>query len=307
MSNQHYIPRLILNKFKSKLCLYNVKTGEYKVDVPVADAYSEENFYGEVIEEKLNKLVESQFGGLLANKLLPCDGALCLYRHQVELIKKFLLISLLRCPEGETFAISERNTVENGLGGLKRLCPFVERKIDGETDREYWLRTLNVLLDSDGTPESILKHPDKTYSAWRWAFLMKGAYLAFWDAPKGEEFVITDIGMTSENEKGWNGVTVHNHKKLDYMGEVLKAACSHGSSWEIEKAEKDLILQGNFGENFMMFPISSKRMIVLISPYFKRIHEWNGFGVSPVSLYELTNMQNPDLFAPNRNEYKHVL
>ena len=42
--------------------------------------------------------------------------------------------------------------------------------------------------------------------------------LLFWDAPsERDEFVITDIGMTSENEKGWNGITTHNHKKMDYI------------------------------------------------------------------------------------------
>jgi hypothetical protein len=305
MSNNHYVPKLVLKKFKNKLCLYNVRTGEYKENVSVEDAYYEENLYDDETEAKLNRLVESQFGGLLANKLLVSDNGICLYRHQVSLIKKFLLISLFRCRDGEKFASFEKNTVENGCGGLSSLCPFEERTIDGETDYEYWIRTLNVILDSDGTPENILEHPLKTYSAWRWAFLMKGAYLAFWDAPAGEEFVITDEGMTSENEKGWNGITVHNHKKLDYMNSVLKEVSNRGSKRDIEKAMQDIEVQANFGENFMMFPISAKRMIVLISPYFKKIYEWGVFGVPPIPFGELTNMSNPDLFAPNKNRYKH--
>ena len=37
--------------------------------------------------------------------------------------------------------------------------PFKEKTIDGETPFDYWMRTLNVILDSNGTPEDILKHP----------------------------------------------------------------------------------------------------------------------------------------------------
>ena len=41
--------------------------------------------------------------------------------------------------------------------------PFIEKEIASETNNDYWLRTLNVILDTDGSPEEILKHPDKTY------------------------------------------------------------------------------------------------------------------------------------------------
>ena len=68
-----------------------------------------------------------------------------------------------------------------------------------------------------------MNHPDKTYPAHRWSQIIAAGYLAFWDSEyKHDEFVITDIGMTSENEKGWNGVTVHNSKKLLFLIDLLK-------------------------------------------------------------------------------------
>jgi len=75
--------------------------------------------------------------------------------------------------------------------------PFEERQIEGETDYQYWMRTLNVILDTNGTQEEILKHPNKTYPAYRWSGVIMAGYLAFWDSEfKHDEFVITDIGMT---------------------------------------------------------------------------------------------------------------
>ena len=95
--------------------------------------------------------------------------------------------------------------------------------------------------------------------------------MAFWDAPnERDEFVITDIGMTSENEKGWDGVRVHNMKKTGFMRSVFGKAIEEKVSNDIlQQIYSDLHAQNNFSENFMMFPISSKRMIVLISPFFK--------------------------------------
>ena len=197
MSNNHYVPRLILRKFSDKLDLYNVKTGEFKENISVEHAYSKGNFYDEKTEEKLNKRIESQFGNLLSNVILKQDKEISLSRQNLLLVKKFLMISIIRSIKGEECMEKEKN--------LYNLCgapaPFEEKQIMGETSFEYWIRTLNVILDTDGTPQQILDHPDKTYSAHRWACIVNGAYLAFWDAPSDrDEFVITDIGMTSENE-----------------------------------------------------------------------------------------------------------
>jgi hypothetical protein len=78
------------------------------------------------------------------------------------------------------------------------------------------------------------------------------------------------------------------HEKLP--DEILKAICS---DWDA---------QNNFSENFMMFPISSKRMIVLISPFFKLKDKYADFAPPP-KLEELTVIPNPKLFEPNRNSY----
>lgn len=296
MSNNHYVPRLILRKFGDKLSLYNVKTGELKENIPPEHAYAIQGFYDNETEKKLNLKIESQFGGLLANLILKRENEISLSRANVLLIKKFLLVSMIRSVQAEHWVQRERM--------FYKLCPpapFEEKQIEGESPNEYWLRTINVILDTDGTPQQVRNHPDKTYPAYRWACIVNSAYLSFWDAPSNrDEFVITDIGMTSENEKGWDGVRVHNRKKLDYIAKLLE---STNDKSERENLSKLLNTVTSFSENFQMFPISSKRMIVLISPFFKFRYFRKSLGVPVPNLSDLTVIPNEKLFEPNRNHY----
>ena len=173
MSSCHYVPRLILRKFSDRLSLYNVKTGELKENIPLEHAYAIENFYDAETEKKLNLRIESQFGGLLSNLILKRDKEISLSRANVLLVKKFLLISILRSIQGEDFMQAEKYfyaqlnslakcyTESQGLPFNEDayVPPFVEKQIDGATSFEYWMRTLNVILDTNGTPQQILEHP----------------------------------------------------------------------------------------------------------------------------------------------------
>lgn len=292
--SNHYVPRLILRKFSKKLCLYNVKTGELQENVSPEHAYAHNNLYDIDIERSLNEKIESQFGNLLSNIILKADKEINLTRSQLFVIKKFLLVSVLRTMQSKEFLQREKEL-------SKLLLPqFEEKIIDGETPFKYWMRTLNVILNTDGTPQEILKHPDKTASAFRWSKIVNSAYIAFWDSNEKDKFVITDIGMTSENEKGWDGVRIHNYKKRIWLMQLLFSARS--------EFEKNSIMEINnsmsgFTENFMMFPISSKRMIVLICPFYK--HRWNykNAGLKVPELDTLTVIPNESLFEPNSNKY----
>lgn len=313
--NNHYVPKLILRKFSDKLSLYNVKTGELKENISIENTYAIEDYYDNETEKNLNKKIESQFGNFLSNYILRGNDEIVLHRDKLKLIKKFLLISIMRVYD-EAFFEGERNYYVKKKEFSKQYCknnnieyeekydqpPFEEKQIEGETLYQYWLRTLNVILDSDGTPEEILKDPNKTYAAHRWACIVKYAYLAFWDAPKNskDEFIITDVGMTSENEKGWNEI-IGNRKKTNWLMSLLEKT-------EDEKIRESIwktaLRTAYFHENFQMFPISSRRMIVLISPFFKIRRELQKKGYKALPLDHITAMPNEDLFAPNRNHYE---
>ena len=311
--NSHYVPVQTLKRFGERLCLFNVKTGEYFENVKLKRAFSRKGFYSSEIEEELNYKIENQFGALFANKLANCENTVELSREELRIVKKFLLISVVRSMGSEEYLEKEKHYYEDlekswllfakqkGISDEDAVknapkAPFIEEQIDGETPFDYWMRTLNVILESDGSPESIEKIPNKTYPAYRWAEVINNGYLAFWDSDYlSSEFVITDVGMTSENEKGWNGINNHNRKKIDFMNGLLSAEKDERMKIEIYKC---MYLQRCFSENFMMFPISAKRMIVEISPFYKFRKYYSYRYVMP-RLEELTEMVNEDLFSPN--------
>lgn len=312
MSNSHYVPRLTLRKFADKLCLFNVRTGKYIENIKIEKAFTEQNFYTDDVEEKLNRKIESQFGNLFSNKLCKNIDKIELKRDELNLIKKFLLISVIRSLGSEEFLQNEKNYYSNLNNYSKKMAsekgieykkiepPFIENEIENESSFDYWMRTLNVILDTNGTPNEILKHPNKTYPAHRWATVINNGYLAFWDSEYiHDEFIITDIGMTSENELGWNGITVNNHKKTDFLLSLFNKAKTPQEQMLIYQIME---LHSCFTENFMMFPISSKRMIVLIDPFYK-FRIFNKAIYSMPKLEELTKMPNEDLFYPNTNRY----
>ena len=317
MVNSHYVPMQTLRRFGNKLCVFNVRTGEYFENINIDKLFSEKGFYTSEIEDKLNKRIESQFGNLFANKLMKCEETVELSRDELYLIKKFLLISVIRSLGNEEFMQKEKHfyeglqshwlefAKEKGVSreeALKNMpqAPFTEKVIEGESSYDYWMRTLSVILDSDGTPQDILKHPDKTYPAHRWAEVVNNGYVAFWDSNyERDEFVVTDIGMTSENEKGWNGVTVHNKKKTDFLSNLLMNEKDDVMKINIYR---NMHMHRNFSENFMMFPISARRMIVEIDPFYKFRIAFKDRYKMP-ALDELTEMANEELFYPNENKY----
>ena len=312
MKNSHYVPRFILKNFSEKLCLYNVKTGELKNNVKLEKAYAEKGFYSDEIEDKLNLNLESRFSQLLIQKILKSENSIELSRAELKLVKKYLLVSIIRSLGNEEFMQKEKRFyddltdmyIKKGLSeeeaAKATVRPFEEIKMPNETSFDYWMRTIDVILDTDGSPEEILKHPNKTYPAYRWAMVINAGYLAFWDSEyKRDEFVITDIGMTSENEKGWNGVTIHNTKKINFLLSLLHA---EKNEWLKIEICKQLNFVKAFHENFQMFPISAKRMIVEIAPFYKFRHVYKNLYLMP-ELADLTELVNEKLYEPNEVNY----
>ena len=312
MANSHYVPQMTLRRFRDKLCLFNVQTGEFKENVTIEKAFCEKEFYTDEIETKLNSKIESTFANLLNNKILRADKKIKLKRDEVLLIKKFLIISVIRSMGSEEFVQHEKHFYEDldnlgkqyaqthHLDYVKIEPPFQEKEIAGETSFDYWMRTINVILETDGSPEQILQHPDKTYPAHRWATVINNGYIAFWDSEfDHDEFVITDVGMTSENEKGWNGITIHNVKKSEFLRNIYQNAKTKSEQQSIARL---IFMHNQFTENFMMFPISAKRMIVEIDPFYKFRIEASGLYKMP-ELDSLTMMPNENLFYPNQVKY----
>ena len=303
MAKNHYVPQLILKKFSNsnngRICIYNIKTGELLENVNCKNHFFEKDIYTDEVEKKFNEKIESAFGDFLSNFVLKQQEKVILNRKQLRLIKKFLLLSVFRSKSSMEFISKERDSYQI-FKNLPSFKSFEDTEIKNENDEAYWMRTLNVILDSDGSPESILRHPLKTFVAYRWSLVINAGYLAFWDSKTDkDDFVITDIGMTSENEKGWNGINIYNFKKTQSIAKYIEKS--------VNKDEQILLMNSlgmcsYFHENFQMFPISSNRMIVLISPYFKLYYTNQNKNLPALS--DLSYLDNDKLFLPNDVNYK---
>lgn len=354
MANNHYIPRLILRNFTTpnnilecgreinylkkhseKISIFNVKTNEIHLNEKIENIYCEKDLYDSELEKKFNLRLESQFGNFFNNIIKMKESEIILKRHEIMLIKKFLIISILRvknCSDSIRYNKDRRKNIDidkeilfaaargikltreeiecflkkdkNKLDGM-----YNEKVIEGETDVEYWYRTLNVILDTDGSSEQIKNHKYVTSTAIRWSKVVEAGYLAFWDSYEKNDFVITDVGMTSENEKTFNEV-VYNFQKTNQLNEIAlnlndNKVVNPPRNFLFE-TNKQLYFNHNFHENFMMFPISSKRMIVLISPYFKFLEGFREHYKFTADYSSLTYITDTSIFQPNTNRYVNV-
>jgi hypothetical protein len=316
--NSHYVPQFILRHYGEHLCIYDVKAGKYEKGRNPDSLFCKQGLYPEDIEKSFANKIEQPFSRLMASKLLAEQKDIVLSWDEVMLIKKFFLLSTIRTEDSLGELAKERSFYDDmqtfliGLGLSKEEAkaseisvPFVEVGTKDLSDKEYCFRTLRCILDAkDINPETIAKTPNATYAAYRWSYVMYIGFVAFWDAsPYKDEFVISDVGMTSELETGCDGEAVHDHKKLLF---IIKTLSKYGP------LNKDLanyltfqsINQTYFHENFMMFPSSAKRMIVFINPFFKFRLETKKIGIDVPSLSSFTNIPNENLFSANDVEYK---
>ncbi|MDE6000886.1 MAG: DUF4238 domain-containing protein, partial [Clostridia bacterium] len=266
-SNNHFVPRLILRRYKERLSVYNIRTGELKENNKLEDIFSEQKLYDEDIEIKLGQNVESPFANILTQKILKAEVGeeIEITRKELNIIKKFLLTEQMRIfiNEGKYSALEKYLTAVQAASGRK--YPFEEKVVENETVETRWQRNLRVIVEcSDIT--HIHEHELCTYEIYRWAQIYNLGYLAVWDSTSsGEDFIVSDIGMTSEVEPSFVKIGLEVEKK-NYL---LKAMQKTNKVSELELYNGLLKAQLDFHENFYMFSISKNRMIVVINPFFR--------------------------------------
>lgn len=313
--NSHYIPQEILDRFsdrKGNLSVFRIPEQKLVPAVSARNVFSEKGFYSGSLESLFGEKLEGRFGRLLTGKLLRKDGKIFLLRGEMLLLKKFLLASLLRT-KGVAEFVEEEKELQQIEGKLfpvvpgdprdPFLPPFEERRIEGESDEAYWERTLRCVLASEtGLPEDLAKDPLCTIMAWRWASTVNSGFVAFWDSDgSNDEFMITDVGMTSENEVGWSE-TSPNHLKMDAL--VGLSTGDRQSVYAPQSFWRMAVATVFFHENFMVFPMSAKRSVVLVSPFFRLESDFKiSLDGLVGGLRNLTNIGDPRLFCPNEVIY----
>lgn len=294
--NNHYVPRLVLRRFADKVSVYNIKTGELAENKRLEKVFALSELYSEEVEKELAEKIESPFALILNNKILSSKVGdnIEITRKELNIIKKFLLVSQMRVfvEEGK-FSILEKGLTQ----AMKKMgieFPFEEREIS-ETVEQRWLRNIKVVVECQDLSK-IQEHELCTYEIYRWAQIYNAGYMAIWDGKNsGEDFIITDIGMTSEVEPSYVKIGLETDKKNYLMKRILEE-----TNLLVKQNLLNLLYaQVNFHENYYMFSISKNRMIVIINPFFRMYDKKEKLGVPNIWP---TEIQDRKLFEKNKSE-----
>lgn len=111
--------------------------------------------------------------------------------------------------------------------------------------------------------------------------------------------IICRKGWQTGTEFALKRTTVHNTKKTKFLIKLFELEKDERMRQEIYK---QLNFVMSFHENFEIFPISAKRMIVEIAPFYKFGQAYKDIYPMP-KLETLTELVNENLYAPNENKY----
>lgn len=261
--NNHYIPQFILRQFGETINVYDVRSREIKKDQQTFRIFSERKIYPAELEKDIGYKLESPFAKLFHDKLMlgQSGSKITLTRKDLRLMKRFFLLETVR-----VISMKIIGTYEKSFAELYRTYfpGFKEKLISGETVEDRWHRNIKVFVETDDL-RKVEEHPLCTYEILKWSYIFNSGYFAFWDcAGSGVDYIISDIGMTSEVEpsKLKDGF---EHTKKD---ELLRLIEREISSDKKEAYQNLLSTQSLFHENFYMFPLSKNRMIVTVNPFF---------------------------------------
>lgn len=301
-NNNHFVPRLVLRRYKERLSVFNIKTGKLKENNKLENIFSEQKLYDEDIEIKLGQNVESPFANILTQKILRTvvGEEIELTRKELNIVKKFLLTEQMRVfiNEGKYSALEMYLTAIQKVSGIK--YPFEEKVIDSETVETRWQRNLRVIVECSDLMH-IHEHELCTYEIYRWAQIYNSGYLAIWDSTEsGEDFIVSDIGMTSEVEPSFVKIGLEVEKRNYLLNAIQNAK---------KISEQDLYYsllnaQMNFHENFYMFSISKNRIIVVINPFFRLYSDRQFAEETKVPKPDIwpTKIMDRKLYAKNRSQ-----
>src|SRR5690554_3015299 len=137
--DHHYVPKLILRKFDERLNTFNLKTGEVRISSSkLKNTFSADYLYSQEIENLFNEKIESEFANILNNKILSTENEITLERVELNIVKKFLLLAMIRTLDSERYIKQRNKSVDYSL---KQILNFEEQNVEGISDFDYWMRT----------------------------------------------------------------------------------------------------------------------------------------------------------------------
>ena len=261
--NNHYIPQFILREFGDTINVYDIKNKTLKQNQQTYRVFAERQIYPAGLEKDIGYKLESPFAKLFHNKLMTgkSGSTITLTRKELLLMKRFFLLETIRIVSMKEIFELEKTSSEF----YRSLFPnFTELQIKDETAESRWHRNIKVIVDTEDL-HKVSVHPLCTNEILKWSYIFNSGYFAFWDCTEsGVDYIISDIGMTSEVEPS-KLIVGFEHTKKDELIRLIERE----TNTEKKAAYQNILsTQALFHENFYMFPLSKNRMIVTVNPFF---------------------------------------
>lgn len=306
----HYVSQFIIKRFSNAINVFDVHSGKIDESKRPHKVFYKNDIYDEEVEKLVNCKIESRVSNILNKKIL-IEGDVILTRTELETLKRYMLICSVRTQSEEHFCKIlkgfESNAdkyiiIHNEYSSLKKTRDL------NLSDNELYLRTLKVFAKTSNIRDIVL-NPLATREMLAWAMPFLESYIAFWDAPKDKEFILTDCGMCSEYE-GFHMIT--GGIDISKMSYIIKQIKSGKYQYGGLMASCSVMY-----ENYSIYNLSSTRCMVAINPFFRLYHniqvtflDENNLGME--FMLEKPDIwpaiiQNKELFDVPENRYSHSL
>lgn len=307
----HYISQFIIRRFSDAINVFDFESKELRESRPSNKVFFKRYLYSQELEDSLNNNLEKPFSTLLKNKL--SEKEVSITREELSLVKKYMFITSLRCKNPAEFKVFMMGFTNNANAFFEIKDSISEVKCSLKPISEFteessviFNNSLLALLDYKFNLDIMVKMKTdqrlpKEVAAWALSFMY--SYLAIWDAPEDEEFVLSDQGIVSEYE-GFHMITGGiDCSKISYLFSKAKSN-EQLAPYYFDSFGTSIMMY----ENYDLFNISSKRCIVAINPFFRQYFGArarvgaNQYDVPYPEVWPAI-IQNKSLFAMPKNKY----
>ena len=302
----HYVSQFIIKRFSNAISIFDVHTGKIDESKRPHKVFYKEDLYDEEIEKLFNSNTESRVANILDNKILV-EGEVVLTRAELETLKCYMLICSVRNQSKSYFCKVLKDFESNAdfYISIHKEYSFLKKTKDlNLSDNELYLRTLKVFAKTRNIRD-ILFNPLATREMLAWAMPFLESYIAFWDAPKDKEYILTDCGMCSEYE-GFHMIT--GGIDISKMSYLLRQIENGKYQYGYLMASCRVMF-----ENYNIYNLSSTRCMIAVNPFFRlfygaqaEINRGERFRFEKPDIWPAI-IQNKELFDVPQNRYSNSL
>ena len=291
----HFVPAFTLRNFsvlKSKgkrdwreITIYNYRNNSITTK-DIKRIFGAKKFFWDqreqdktVVEKEMNHKIEQDVS-ILFKKIIHCEEDFIeLSRKEIDLIRKFFLLTLIRLPSKPT---KEKGWEKHFENFWNRFSNIEIEKIVGKTltkiypDREFKLQAKqkgnNAILDDikiilNNEFQNIIENENCSVNLARKFIHAEISDIGIWKAGDQDDFIISDTYLTNEGDHLLKDYDHAIMKNSLYLKELIERY-EHDEEL-VNRIQKRLDYQEIFHENIWFMPISPKHVIVFVNPLYR--------------------------------------